>query len=429
MCGEQPERAQRRDDDHEDQRQAGEQDVERDLVRRLAALGALDQAIIRSRNDWPGSWVISTTIRSDSTRVPPVTALRSPPDSRITGRRLAGDRRLVDRGDALDHRAVAGDQLAGLDDHDVALGELGGLLGGAVARASRRSPGASSAACRPGRGRDPRRTPRPCWRTRPSATARPRSSNVYQAGSLPPERLAAEHLDEPGDGGDRGADLDDEHHRVADLHARVELDEAVDQRAPDDVAAEQRDRAALGGRAAAAGARRRGVATSCVALQSGRSRARLSSSTLTPGSPENPSPRPPVYLEISAIDGGERQVADGGDAVGLDVGVGDRDVGVDARTPRCRPRRRGPWPRSGRRVVRPVRARCRPGCWPADRLLGGDAVGAEVGERGGGGVVGRHGRRRPRLEVARVGGGDRVAVLSSRGLPFLYDLRRRTAGR
>ena len=42
-------------------------------------------AIMRSRNDLPGSCVISTTIRSDSTRVPPVTALRSPPDSRMTG--------------------------------------------------------------------------------------------------------------------------------------------------------------------------------------------------------------------------------------------------------------------------------------------------------------------------------------------------------
>ena len=40
---------------------------------------------MRSRNDWPGSWVISTTMRSESTRVPPVTALRSPPDSRMTG--------------------------------------------------------------------------------------------------------------------------------------------------------------------------------------------------------------------------------------------------------------------------------------------------------------------------------------------------------
>ncbi len=43
------------------------------------------RAIIRSMNDWPGSWVISTTMRSESTRVPPVTALRSPPDSRMTG--------------------------------------------------------------------------------------------------------------------------------------------------------------------------------------------------------------------------------------------------------------------------------------------------------------------------------------------------------
>ena len=33
----------------------------------------------------PGSWVISTTIRSESTLVPPVTAERSPPASRITG--------------------------------------------------------------------------------------------------------------------------------------------------------------------------------------------------------------------------------------------------------------------------------------------------------------------------------------------------------
>ena len=42
-------------------------------------------AIMRSRNDCPGSCVISTTMWSERTRVPPVTALRSPPDSRITG--------------------------------------------------------------------------------------------------------------------------------------------------------------------------------------------------------------------------------------------------------------------------------------------------------------------------------------------------------
>ena len=49
-------------------------------------------------------------------------------------RRLAGDRRLVDGGDALDHGAVAGDQLAGLDDDDVAAGQLGRGLGAAVAQ-------------------------------------------------------------------------------------------------------------------------------------------------------------------------------------------------------------------------------------------------------------------------------------------------------
>ena len=40
---------------------------------------------MRSMNDCPGSCVISITRRSESTRVPPVTALRSPPDSRMTG--------------------------------------------------------------------------------------------------------------------------------------------------------------------------------------------------------------------------------------------------------------------------------------------------------------------------------------------------------
>ena len=40
---------------------------------------------MRSRKDLPGSCVTFTTMRSESTVVPPVTALRSPPDSRMTG--------------------------------------------------------------------------------------------------------------------------------------------------------------------------------------------------------------------------------------------------------------------------------------------------------------------------------------------------------
>lgn len=43
------------------------------------------RAIIRSMKVSPGLVVILMTTRSESTFVPPVTALRSPPDSRMTG--------------------------------------------------------------------------------------------------------------------------------------------------------------------------------------------------------------------------------------------------------------------------------------------------------------------------------------------------------
>ena len=55
-------------------------------------------------------------------------------------RRLAGDRRLVDRGDALDDLAVGGDEVAGLAHDEVALGQIGGrhpLLGAVRTQASR----------------------------------------------------------------------------------------------------------------------------------------------------------------------------------------------------------------------------------------------------------------------------------------------------
>ena len=77
-------------------------------------------AIMRSRKVSPGSAVTCTISQSESTRVPPVTALRSPPLSRITGRALAGDGALVDGGGADDHLAVGRDQLARLDQDDVA---------------------------------------------------------------------------------------------------------------------------------------------------------------------------------------------------------------------------------------------------------------------------------------------------------------------
>ena len=125
------------------------------------------RAIIRSRKDLPGSWVISTTIRSESTLVPPVTARAVAAGLADHRRRLAGDRRLVDRGDALDHGAVAGDRLARLDHDDVAADQLGGRLLAAVAQAARWSRCASPAGSPPGRGRGPRPAPRRGWRRRP----------------------------------------------------------------------------------------------------------------------------------------------------------------------------------------------------------------------------------------------------------------------
>ena len=68
----------------------------------------------------PGAAVILTLIQSESTVVPPVTAERSPPDSRMTGADSPVIAEFVDRGDAFDDVAVAGDDLAGLDEHDVA---------------------------------------------------------------------------------------------------------------------------------------------------------------------------------------------------------------------------------------------------------------------------------------------------------------------
>ena len=53
------------------------------------------------------------------------------------------------------------------------------------------------------------------------------------------ERPAAEDLDQPGDGGDHGADLDHEHHRVAHLHPRVELAQGLEQRRAQDLGVEQ----------------------------------------------------------------------------------------------------------------------------------------------------------------------------------------------
>ena len=66
---------------------------------RLRAFDQGDHAVEKGR---PGLAVMRTTSQSERTCVPPVTVERSPPVSRMTGARFAGDRAFIDRGDALD---------------------------------------------------------------------------------------------------------------------------------------------------------------------------------------------------------------------------------------------------------------------------------------------------------------------------------------
>ena len=97
-----------------------------------------------------------------------------------------------------------------------------------------------------------------------------------------------------------------------------------------------------------------------------RSRAWLSSTTLTPGSPSTPSERPSVLSAISCLTRCERKPADGGDAVRLDRGVGGRDVRVDAGR------------RAGDRIDRHLRRGQAAVEWPLELQVGGEALGERV---------------------------------------------------
>ena len=132
-------------------RHADQQDVEGDLVRRLLALGALDQ------RDHAVEEALARPCR-DAHLDPVGHDPRAAGDRRTVAagladhrRRLAGDRGLVDRGDALDHFAVGGDDVAGLDQDEVAGDRACGSTPCSVGRRCRRGqcawPG-SRPACR-----------------------------------------------------------------------------------------------------------------------------------------------------------------------------------------------------------------------------------------------------------------------------------------
>ena len=190
---------------------------------------------MRSRNDLPGSCVISTTIRSDSTRVPPVTAERSPPASRMTG---------------ADSPVIA-------DSSTLAIPSITVPSPGMTSPAATTTTSPLAARTRPPRGRCPAgavvvvrisRSAAAWALPRPSASASARLAKttvshsqtaivtVNQRGSPEPPTTVA------GDRRHGRADLDHEHHRVAQLDARVELL----QRRDEDVRGDLRGAAAVG---------------------------------------------------------------------------------------------------------------------------------------------------------------------------------------
>ena len=197
--------------------------------------------IIRSRNVWPRSAVIRTTIRSESTLVPPVTADRSPPDSRMTG---ADSPVIADSSiDATPSMISPSEGMTSPASHTTRspLARLGGrdpLLGPVRGRSRRASVSVRI-----------RRSVSACALPRPSATASAKLANSTVSGQPDGDR-PVEHarVGDRLDQRDHGADQHDEHDRVLDLDPGIELPERVDRGLPQDLAIEQAGPAGAGRR-------------------------------------------------------------------------------------------------------------------------------------------------------------------------------------
>ena len=229
------ERRERRRRQQEHQRHHREQDRQRDLVRRPAALGAFDhrdhaieEAFAFAAGDAHDD-PVRQHARAAGHRGEVAAGLAQ------HGRRLAGHGAFVHRGDAFDDLAVRRNDVVGFDEHQVAL---------AQAHPPRRCDTRvvlllnSFLACT---WRRIERSVAACALPRPSATASAKFANSTVSHSQtatarmnPGAALALDLAERGADADDRredAADEHDEHHRIADLHARIELAEGVADRA------------------------------------------------------------------------------------------------------------------------------------------------------------------------------------------------------
>ena len=193
---------------------------------------------MRSRNDCPGSCVISTTMWSDSTRVPPVTALRSPPASRMTG---ADSPVIADSStDAMPSTTVPSPGMTSPASTTTTSPRCSSDAGFSAPSSSRATVSARIA-----------RSESACALPRPSAIASAKLPNstvshsqtaTVNVNQRDRRRRPARRRRTPDDhrGREHGADLDHEHDRVAQHQPRVELAERGGDRRAHDLALEQR---------------------------------------------------------------------------------------------------------------------------------------------------------------------------------------------
>ena len=182
-----------------------------------------------------------TLIQSEMTRVPPVTAERSPPDSRMTG---ADSPVIADSSTDATPSMIS--PSAGMNSPACTMttSPLRRLAAGTF---STRSPAVSRLATVSVRVL---RSVSACALPRPSAIASAKLANSTvnhsQKATCPVKSgrpVPADQLLDEDDRREEAADLDDEHHRVLDLDPRIELAERVDDRLPDDARIPDRNRA------------------------------------------------------------------------------------------------------------------------------------------------------------------------------------------
>ena len=118
------ERQQGRRGEQQHERERDEQDRQRDLVRRLLTLGAFDHRdhAVEKRLAGIDRHAHHDPVRQDARAA----RHRGEVAARLADHRrgFAGDRDLVDRGDAFDHFTVGGNHVAGFDQHDIALAQI-----------------------------------------------------------------------------------------------------------------------------------------------------------------------------------------------------------------------------------------------------------------------------------------------------------------